>query len=266
MKTYGIIGHPLGHTMSPVLHNWGFAVHGTKACYKAWPTAPDELVAFMNRFRREHISGLSITIPHKQAVIPLVDRLTNRAKEAGAVNTLWWDKDTLVGDNTDVEGIAGPIQKRRLAPHSALVLGAGGAARAAVTALRRLKVPSVVIANRTRAKAELIAKDFKIAILDWADRRDFKPDLLVNSTPLGMQGKLETRSPLEGELPPGCTVFDLVYNPLETRLLEMARKGGCGVISGIEMFLHQGMEQFRLWTGKELDADKAMILLKEKLG
>lgn len=265
MKVYGIIGFPLGHTMSPTLHNWGFDECGITAEYKTWPTTPEALPAFMERFRNERIGGLSITIPHKQAVIPMVDRLTKRAERVGAVNTLWWDNDVLMGDNTDVAGVVHPVRSRGKIPASALVLGAGGAARAAVAACRELKIPDVLIANRTRAKAESIATDFGINVVDWSGKEHTTPELLINSTPLGMSGDLENLRPWQGEYHPNCLVFDLVYNPLETKLLQKAASAGCETIQGIEMFLHQGLEQFRLWTKQELDSKEARTLLLEKL-
>ncbi|MBU1248771.1 MAG: shikimate dehydrogenase [Proteobacteria bacterium] len=266
MKQYGIIGHPLGHTMSPTLHNWGFKQHGINAIYEAWPTSPEDLPAFMEQYRREQVQGLSITIPHKQAIIPMLDRLTNRARAVGAVNTLFWENETLIGDNTDVAGVVNPIKSRNIAPESALILGAGGAARAAVAGCQELGVLAIGITNRTKSKAETIALDFGIEVVDWDLRHDLSPELLINSTPLGMSGDLELLSPWNAtHLTEEMTIFDLVYNPLETVFLENGLQAGATTIQGIEMFLSQGLEQFRLWTGIALDSEGARNLLLEKL-
>ncbi len=266
MKQYGIIGHPLSHTMSPTLHNWGFEQFCIKANYKAWPVRPKDLPTFMANFRADNLSGLSVTIPHKQAVIPFLDRLTPRAKAIGAVNTLYWDAEMLMGDNTDVAGIVIPVRSLDLDLKYALILGAGGAARAAAAACQELGVLNIGITNRTRSKAETLASDFALKVIDWENRHELNPQLLINTTPLGMSGDLEQLSPynasaLESEM----IIFDLVYNPLDTKLLQDATQAGCTTIQGIEMFLHQGMEQFQLWTGKQLDEKAARALILEKL-
>ncbi len=272
MKQYGIIGHPLSHTMSPTLHNWGFEQFYIKANYKAWPVTPKDLPTFMASFKNENHSGLSVTIPHKQAVIPFLDKLTPRAKTVGAVNTLYWDAGVLIGDNTDVAGIVAPIRalgldlNPDLVLESALILGAGGAARAAAAACQELDILAIGITNRTRSKAEAIASDFTIEVIDWENRHDLNPQLLINTTPLGMCGELEQLSPYNASsLEPETIIFDLVYNPLNTKLLQAANELGCTTIQGLEMFLHQGMKQFKLWTGKQLDEKAARALLLEKL-
>jgi shikimate dehydrogenase len=261
MESYGIIGHPLGHTMSPTLHNWGFSQLGIQARYEAWPTPPGDLPRFMRWFRETNVRGLSVTIPHKLAVMEYTDRITPRAQAVGAVNTLWWDGGELVGDNTDIVGVTAPVAALERFPGSALVLGAGGASRAAVAALKSLGV-AVRITNRTRGKAVAVAQDLGIEVVDWERRTDERPDLLVNSTPLGMTGAAKDETPWPGDhFHAGMAAFDLVYTPLETRFLREARSAGASAIQGIEMFLHQGLEQFRLWTGREMDPQVARGLL-----
>lgn len=266
MQKFGIIGHPLGHTMSPILHNWGFKKCNLDAHYKTWPTEPEAVPAFMKRFRDEKIGGLSVTIPHKQTVMEYVDELAERAKTVGAVNTLYWNGKKLMGDNTDVAGVLGPIRMRDLHPTSALILGAGGASRAAVAACIELKVQSIAITNRTLSKAEELAKEFNIDVVAWDVRSKTKPDILINSTPLGMQGDMESMTPWDTNFKDIQLVFDLVYNPLQTRLLAEATREGCETIQGLEMFLYQGLEQFKLWAGKELDPEEARELLLKELG
>lgn len=259
---YGIIGYPLGHTLSPVLHNWGFDLLNIDAKYEAWPLHPEELFTFMSGYRSRPVDGCSVTIPHKQAIREYLDDQTYRAESVGAVNTLFWDKGKLTGDNTDVLGVVGPLKAIGRRFDSALVLGAGGAARAAVAGLIELGVKDIVVANRTSSKAVIIAHDFGIRAARWEERQHTHCELLVNTTPLGMAGEFEQYSPWPlAVFDKDTVVFDLVYNPLKTRLIEDAENSGCKTVSGLEMFLHQGLAQFKIWTGKELNPDKARVQL-----
>ena len=264
---YGIIGHPLGHTMSPTLHNWGFDALGIDAEYAPYPLEPKDLPAFMDRVRSEPVMGLSVTIPHKRAVMAFLDRISDRARRVGAVNTLYWDGGRLCGENTDVIGLTAPLRKRPSLPETGLVLGAGGAARAAVAGLLELSVPEVLVTNRTRSRADELAEEFSVRAVDWEERMDLTPGLICNTTPLGMSGPMEDLSPWDADrFPEGCVAYDIVYNPLETRFLREAEAAGCATVSGLEMFLHQGLAQFRLWTGLEMDEAGARRLLLAALG
>ncbi|NDV24112.1 shikimate dehydrogenase [Desulfovibrio sp. JC022] len=265
-KLFGIIGHPLGHTMSPLLHNWGFSEHKIPAVYMAWPTEPEKVENFMQTFRNLPISGISVTIPHKLSVMNYIDQLTERAKSVGAVNTLYWKGDKIVGDNTDAAGVSEPLRPYSDQIKTALLIGAGGAARAAITGLQLLGINEIFITNRTKSKADDLAAEFKISVLDWDTRGDQHFDLIVNSTSLGMSGEFQEINPMIMDNQDANTiVFDLVYNPIETVFVKEAKAKGCTVIHGIEMFVHQGMEQFRLWTGKKLDEKKARKLLLDNL-
>jgi len=262
---YGIIGWPLGHTMSPTLHNWGFGQACVDGEYKAYPLEPADLSAFMKQVRADDIRGLSVTIPHKQTIIPLLDRITDRAKAVGAVNTVYWDGNTLCGENTDVIGVVAPLRKLDL-PDSAMVLGAGGAARAAIAGLKELGISDISVANRTAKKADELASEFDIRSVAWEERLNEAPGLICNTTPLGMSGNMEDLTPWDGDrFPERCIVYDIVYNPLETRLLREATASGCTAVSGLEMFLHQGLAQFKLWTGRDMDENGARILLLRAL-
>ena len=263
---YGIIGWPLGHTKSPLLHNWGLRSSGLPGSYAAWPTEPKKLKAFMAEVRARRIKGVSVTIPHKQAVMPYLDGLTERARTVGAVNTLFWQDGKLMGDNTDVAGIMVPLAQYREAltgpTASALVLGAGGAARAACAALRELGVPEICVTGRTQAKAEALAQDFGCTTVAWEERTARPWSLIVNTTPLGMLGEHKDKSPwpADGFGQVGL-VFDLVYNPVRTVLLCEAKAAGVEVLSGLQMFLQQGLAQFKIWTGVDLDEKGARQLL-----
>jgi shikimate dehydrogenase len=259
---YGIIGWPLGHSKSPLLHNWGLRTSGLPGTYEAWPTEPKKLKAFMAEVRARHIKGVSVTIPHKQAVLPYLDGLTERAQRVGAVNTLFWAEGRLLGDNTDVVGIVAPLEPHREALASALVLGAGGAARAACAALLELGVPEIAVTGRTAKKAEILAQDFGLTTVEWEGRAARPWSLLVNTTPLGMAGEHKDASPWpkDGFAHVGL-VFDLVYNPVRTVFLEDAKNAGVTVLSGLQMFLQQGLAQFEIWTGVRLPEKGARQLL-----
>ncbi len=265
-QVYGIIGHPLGHTRSPLVHNWGFSRFGIDGRYEAWDTAPEELAAFMGRLRETPIMGLSVTIPHKTAVMAYVDAVTELGREVGAVNTLYWRDGNLWAENTDVEGFCRPLVEAGVHPETALVLGCGGVSRAAVVGLRRLGVPRVAVTGRTSEKAAALAREFGLEQVAWEARTQFPAGLLVNATPMGMAGRLEGLSAYPGEaLRPQQVVYDLVYTPDPTRFVADARAVGATVVSGLDMFLYQAVEQFRLWTGRILPADAVRALLEKAL-
>jgi len=265
-RLYGIIGSPLGHTLSPLVHNWGFHRFGIEAEYQAWPTAPEELAAFMDRFRKTPIAGLSVTIPHKTAVMGYVDMVTELGQAVGAVNTLFWRDGAVWGENTDVEGFCRPLVTRETVPQRALILGCGGAARAAVVGVTRLCTGPVAVSCRNAQAAERLAGEFELVYVPWEERGAFGADLVINATPVGMTGDLEGRSPYPREaLHAGMTLFDLVYTPFCTRFGADGLAAGCQVVAGLEMFLYQAIEQFRLWTGRVLPEEELRPILQDAL-
>ncbi|MCC8195131.1 MAG: shikimate dehydrogenase [Deltaproteobacteria bacterium] len=276
-RTFGVLGHPVSHSMSPLLHSRALAQNGVRGAYTAWDTPPDALAAFMEAFRETPYAGASVTIPHKEAVIPFLDGMTDTAKTIGAVNTLFWENGKLLGHNTDMEGFLTPLSGLD-APDDALVLGAGGAARAVLAGLSSLGVPHVTITARGLAKAEKLAADYaasftSISVLPWEKRLSVEPGAafwVINTTPVGMRGKAEGESPLPerwfaARAPERRLAYDLVYNPLETAFLALARAAGWQSRDGLDMFVAQAAAQFRLWTGLEMDAPRARALLTRHL-
>ena len=266
-RLFGIIGHPLGHTLSPLLHNWGFQRLGVKAAYMAFPTPPERLEAFIQAVRTLPMAGLSVTIPHKEAVMGLVDTVSDLARRTGAVNTLVWEDGRLVGHNTDVEGFLAPLRAHGRTPDTALVLGAGGAAKAVLAGLLEIGVGNVTVTNRHFERATALAGQFGANAVVWERRDTVDAQLVVNTTPMGMAGKAVDASPMPDSFwAPDHLAYDLVYNPRETIFLRQAKAAGAGAIDGLSMFAAQGAAQFKLWTGLELPMAEAKALLAKALG
>lgn len=254
---YGVIGWPLAQSLSPLLHNTAFRAMRINALYQRWEVPPEHLAAFVEAVRVLHIQGCSVTIPHKKAVLPLLDGVSPMAQRVGAVNTLFWQGDTLCGGNTDVAGFMGPLAQEALAGADVLLLGAGGAARAVaagLTSLPRDRRPAgIAICTPSDTRHLPLAEEFGLRPIPWAQRHATPARLVVNATPLGMKGKAETETPYHFQTAPPVAqglAYDLVYNPLRTRFLLEAHAAGRRCISGLDMFLRQGREQLRIWTGR----------------
>lgn len=255
-KICGIIGHPLGHTMSPVLHNAMFQHLGLPFAYVALPTPPDKLRSVVAAVRALPVHGVSVTIPHKEQVMDLCDAVSPLARRIGAVNTLYWRDGALHGENTDIIGICAPLKALERDIQSALVLGAGGVARAAVVGLQDMGVADVLVSNRNIARAQGLADELGCTTVAWEARGEAGADIVINATPLGMKGENVHQSPYEAAwFKSGMIAYDMVYNPLETLFLAQARAAGCLVVDGLAMFLAQAVEQFRLWTGRKMDVE-----------
>jgi 3-dehydroquinate dehydratase / shikimate dehydrogenase len=252
----GIIGNPVSHSVSPVMHNAAFAALNLDLVYLPLPV--DDINQFFRRFvhvdSREmnwQLRGFSVTIPHKVAVLPLMDELDATAVKIGAVNTVVLDVDRLKGFNTDAFGAVEPLKKVcQLAGKNCAVVGSGGAARAVVYGLLENGAKVSVFA-RDLQKAQKLADDFNIEHLPIENLAHHHADILINTTPVGMLGHSESHSPLaQSSLSNFPFVYDLVYNPLETRLLKQAKEAGCTTISGLDMLIEQARMQFELWTGQ----------------
>jgi shikimate dehydrogenase len=261
MIRLGLIGYPLGHSLSPKIHNTALQACGLDGDYSLFPIHPDDkqgLKSLLARVRKTEIRGLNVTIPHKQNVIPLLDELTPLAKAIGAVNTIYLREDKLFGDNTDVPGFLGDLkkflntEKPRLEDSNALVLGAGGSARAVVYALAN-DGWNITIAARRIEQAQELALQFKSIQAIELDFQTLKPSnlqLIVNTTPIGMTPNTDQSPWLENlRFPPHAMIYDLVYNPRETKLVKDARSQGLPATSGLGMLIEQAALAFETWTG-----------------
>lgn len=254
-KLYGVIGLPLGHSLSPLVHNWGFKTLGLDFAYFRWPLEANRLADFLLAVRTLPISGLSVTIPHKRSILPYLDGCTNQALWAGAVNTLYWEDGQLWGENTDIQGFLSPIDFNLLKSlKKVLVLGNGGAGRAVLVGLAKIQICDIAISGRDHVRTAALAEEFGARCLNWEERGGWRGDMLVNATPLGMAGVHETFSPWPEDAPmEGIKlIYDLVYSPRETKLMLRGEASNVPCISGLEMFLGQACAQFYLWTNKTL--------------
>ena len=268
----GIIGYPIAHSISPIFQQAALDHCGIDATYQAFEVAPDQVGRFVGELRREGAWGINVTVPHKEAVIPHLDQVDDWATAAGAVNTIVNRDGRLTGHNTDGLGFLRALQDEGgFVPEGSrvLILGAGGAARGVVLALSRAKAASLIIANRTVERAQLLAELAQsantegIAIpLDGGAVTEAAgtADLIVNCTTIGMShGPDEVGSPLPAaSIPSTVLVNDLVYNPLETPLLKAAAQAGAACLGGILMLVYQGAASFEMWTGQ--DAPVAVML------
>lgn len=265
---YGVIGWPLGQSLSPLMHNTGFQSLGLQSVYLAWPVAEDQLQPFFSNLSLFRVKGLSITIPHKIAVMALLDNMSEAAALAGAVNTLFWRDNELCGENTDVTGFLAPLADLCLESLDVLLLGAGGAAHAAAAGLRLSGCRQVRVASPGNKRQHHLAERFSFTPIAWEERYSRPATLVINATPLGMHGQLEAQTPYDFAKAPSCGhgyAYDLIYNPVETVFLQNALGMGRQCISGLEMFIGQGSAQFNLWTGEALP-EAAIWAVKKALG
>lgn len=261
----GVIGSPIAHSRSPQLHRHWLKTYGIRGFYIPMDVGRDDLENVIRTLPKMGFVGVNITIPHKEAVLKFADQVTDRATLIGAANTLIFRKDgNIHADNTDGYGFfenlksGAPDWDPRGGP--AVVMGAGGAARAVVASLTGAGVPEVLITNRTRVRAEKLKEDFgqRVRVVDWVQAGNIleEASLVVNTTSLGMVGKPELRVPLDG-LRKGAVVTDLVYTPLKTHLLQVAEAAGCVVVDGLGMLLHQAVPGFERWFGTRPEVDQA---------
>ncbi|AEH45776.1 shikimate 5-dehydrogenase [Thermodesulfatator indicus DSM 15286] len=247
MDTYGIIGWPVAHSLSPAMHNAAFKSLGIRAVYGLLPLAPENLAEGIKGIRALNIKGVSVTVPHKETVMPLLDEIDPVASEIGAVNTIVNKDGRLLGFNTDWIGVKKALEEKiAISGQKAVVVGAGGAAKAVVYALIK-EGASVAIYNRTFEKAKRLAQTLGGVALPWEELASASGDILIQTTSVGLK---EDKSPVPKEvLSRFKLVMDIVYQPLKTRLLREAEEAGCETIDGLSMLVYQGIEQFYLWFG-----------------
>jgi shikimate dehydrogenase len=283
MISLGLVGYPLDFSLSPVIHTAAMKYCGFEGNYALFPVAPDdlnELKELLDRVRKGRMTGLNITIPHKQKVLPLLNELTQVAQAIGAVNTIFMRNGELIGDNTDAQGFIADLHKyipvkfgEREKGQKALVIGAGGAARAVVYGLVNESWKVMVTARSSEKTKALIAQfpDHASCLTGIEyDRHGFQAEissmrLVINATPVGMTPDVENSPWPAGEPHPKNAIFyDLVYKPRETKFVQDARASGLVAFNGLGMLVEQAALAFKIWTGSDVPRELLLASLEEK--
>lgn len=265
-KLLGVIGHPVEHSLSPAMHNAAIAHLGLDYLYLPFPIAPQNLEIAIAGFAAIGVVGFSVTIPHKQAIMPLLSEITPIAQAIGAVNTVSRQNNQWVGTNTDIEGFIAPLQttyKQDWSQKVAVILGNGGAARAVVAGCHQLGFAKIHVVGRNMQRLQEFGNSWNnspisenLQVHQWEELPKLIPqaNLLVNTTPIGMYPKVN-ESPLSVEeitnLPKGAIAYDLIYIPKPTQFLEQAEKQGAIAIDGLEMLVQQGVAALKIWLQQE---------------
>ncbi len=271
----GVIADPIGHSHSPLIHNAAFADQDTNSVYLPFRVRRQDLASFMDDAEAMGIQGLSVTIPHKESVLRHLTKLDGAARRVGAVNTVIFRDDGVIGYNTDYraaiesleEGMGGKKEDGSSPARgkTVLILGAGGVAKVFAHALRRRKA-HVVITSRTSSRADSLAEKAKCKAIDWSARHGIAADILVNCTPVGMHPNVDQTPFDKHHMRPSMVVFDTVYNPESTLFVKDARARSCTVVTGVDMFIRQAALQYKLFTGHKAPMDLMRETLKRATG
>ena len=275
-RLLAVIGAPIAHSLSPIIQNAALHAAGLDYVYTALPVRADALASAVRGLRDAGIAGFNVTIPFKTEIISLLDALSEDARRIQAVNTVVIEDGRMVGHNTDVAGFLAGFAERGIAltGKNAVLIGAGGAARAALWGLLRSGVSSITIGVRSVEKGAALAADFTtdgdVHAVSFDDAAWIAAcsdaDIVVQTTPLGMTPHTEEMPPVDAAMiKPSAVVYDLIYTPAETRFLREARARGCETINGETMLVAQGAEAFHLWTGKRPDVELMKRVLREEL-
>jgi shikimate dehydrogenase len=269
-KTYAIIGNPITHSLSPVLHNYWFEKYKIDANYKAFSLDEKNLSKIVNKIRNKELSGLNVTLPYKQKIISFIDKLVNDAKYTNSVNTvLLDDTNSIIGENTDVFGLQAAYLKEigDAENKSALVIGAGGVSPSIIFSLQKSKLKNISLVNRTHDKSLFIKKKFSyLNILQWKDLKQEIPkfDIIINATSLGLKGGKDYEFDFE-DTKDNLVYIDTIYNPIETKTLKFLKEKKIKTFNGLDMFIYQGQKSFYLWNkiNPEIDEDLVNLLMSK---
>ena len=270
-KSFAIIGNPIAHSLSPVLHNYWFNKYNIEAHYSLLNIDEKDIEGVIKKIRNKELSGINITLPYKQKIIPFIDRLVNDAKSTNSVNTVFLDDtNTLVGENTDVFGLQAAYLKEIVNAENkkALIIGAGGVSSSVIFSLQKSKIKNIAIVNRTHEKSIFLKKKFNfLNILEWNSlgQEIGKFDIIINATSLGLKNGKDFEFNFE-DVQDNLIYIDTIYNPLETKTLKFLKEKEIKTFNGLDMFIYQGQKSFYLWNkiNPEID-DKLVNLLISKL-
>ena len=255
-----VIGNPIEHSLSPLLHNFWIKKYGINAIYEKKVLEKKDIEKTLNEIRENKTEGINVTVPFKKEVIPFLDHLSDTAQKSQSVNTIFKRQNKLVGDNTDVYGFSEAIKLTNfnLKNKKALILGAGGVVPSIILALKNMGILEIVVSNRTKSKAESLEKSFPfLKVINWGE--SIKSDLIINATSIGIKKNEQIKldyTKLDGQL-----FYDVIYNPSETNFLREGRKLGNRVENGKLMFLYQAFEAFKLWHGIEPEINENIMRL-----
>ena len=279
-KLLGVIGHPVEHSLSPVMHNAALTHLGLDYVYIPFPIEPQNLQTAIQGFTAIGVVGFNVTIPHKQAILPLLSEIEPIARSVGAVNTVSRKNNKWIGTNTDIEGFIAPLQttyNQDWNQKIAVILGNGGAARAVVAGCSQLGCAEIHVVGRNMQNLQQfrdswgnLPSSVNLHVHTWDSLPSLigQANLLVNTTPIGMHPKIE-ESPLSAEemahLPPGAIAYDLIYTPNPTKFLQQAQQSGAIAIDGLEMLVQQGAAALKIWLSQQIPVDVMRQTLQEKL-
>ena len=270
-KVYAIIGNPVEHSLSPILHNYWFKKYNVEADYHLLKAEEKNLVEITNKIRDKQLDGINVTLPFKQKIIRFVDRLVNDAETTNSVNTVFLDEDnSLVGENTDVFGLQAAYLKEivNVENKKALIIGAGGVSPSVIFSLQKSGVKHISIVNRTHDKSIFLKKKFDYCkVLNWKSLKEeiIKFDIIINATSLGLKNSGDFEFDFEN-VKDNLIYIDTIYNPLETRTLKFLKENNIKTFNGLDMFIYQGQKSFYLWNKINPEIDTELInLLKSKL-
>ncbi|MEH6941175.1 shikimate dehydrogenase [Bacillus sp. JJ722] len=274
-QLYGVIGDPISHSMSPDMHNDAFTDQELDAYYNAFHVLPSHLEEAVKGMKALGVKGFNITVPHKTAIIPLLDQVDQLAATIGAVNTVKYEDGQFIGYNTDGLGFVAGLKEElhdSLTEKKTLIIGAGGAARGIYFSLVKEGVHEIDIANRTVSRAQQIIDEnpyearSKSLSIKLAEDHLHDYDLIINTTSIGMKPKVDEMPLSLQHLRSDAFVSDIIYNPLETKFLSEAKKKGASIQNGLPMFIHQGALAFHIWTGIEPNIERMKAIVLRKLG
>ena len=255
MKKYLVIGNPIDHSLSPRLHNYWFKENNIDAIYEKKQIKESDIEGIISEMRNGKIDGINVTVPFKKSVIPFLDELDNLAKKTQSVNTIYKDKNKVIGTNTDILGFELSLSstkflslkiKNEVKGKKILILGAGGVTSSIIFALEQMEASTIMLSNRTKEKAENLKKLFpQLELVEWGNIRNF--DIIINATSLGL--KESDKIPINyDQIGSGKLFYDVIYNPRKTNFLLEAEKRGHQIKNGKMMFVYQAQEAFRRWT------------------
>ena len=264
MKKFLVIGNPIEHSLSPILHNYWIKKNGIDAVYEKQKLNEDQLGQLILQVKKKEINGINITVPFKKTIIPFLDELSIEAKSTQSVNTIYLEDNRVMGHNTDIVGFETSIKKSKynLINKEVLILGAGGVVPSIIFALNKMKVSKIKISNRTKEKVENLKKLFEnIEIVEWGEVPNF--DVIINATSIGL--KKEDNINLDFSLISKNKIFyDVIYNPKETNFLKTGQSLGNVTLNGKLMFIYQALSAFNIWHKQEPEVNENVIKLLDK--